>query len=99
MHAATTALGKGALFINAYPLEHNRALYEGWRKIGPNGKRVYVLTRSAFAGQQRYAPGVWSGDINSRLRNLREADPGRAQLRHLRDALLDDGHRRLLRRR
>jgi len=65
VHAATTAAGKGALVINAYPLEHNRALYEGWRKVGPDGKRVYVLTRSAFAGQQRFAAGVWSGDINS----------------------------------
>ncbi|MEO7037408.1 MAG: glycoside hydrolase family 31 protein [Polyangiaceae bacterium] len=65
VHSATTALGKGALVINAYPLEHNRALYEGWRKVGPDGKRVYVLTRSAFAGQQRFAAGVWSGDIDS----------------------------------
>ena len=65
VHSATTAAGKGALVINAYPLEHNRALYEGWRKVGPEGKRVYILTRSAFAGQQRFAAGVWSGDINS----------------------------------
>jgi alpha-D-xyloside xylohydrolase len=65
VHAATTALGKGAFNINAYPLEHTRGIYEGWRSIGPNGKRVYVLTRSAFAGQQRYAAGCWSGDINA----------------------------------
>ncbi len=65
VHAATTALGKGAFYINAYPLEHNRGVYEGWRKIVPNNKRVYVLTRSAFAGQQRYAAGCWSGDINA----------------------------------
>jgi len=65
VHAATTALGKGALYINAYPLEHNRGIYEGWRSMGPDDKRVYVLTRSAFAGQQRYAAGVWSGDINA----------------------------------
>ncbi len=65
VHAANTALGKGALYINAYPLEHNRAVYEGWRKVGPSNKRVYVLTRSAFAGQQRYAAGCWSGDINA----------------------------------
>jgi len=65
VHAANTALGKGALYINAYPLEHNRGVYEGWRKVGPNNKRVYILTRSAFAGQQRYAAGCWSGDINA----------------------------------
>src|SRR5450755_254747 len=65
VHAATTALGKGAFYINAYPLEHNRGIYEGWRSMGPNDKRVYILTRSAFAGQQRYAAGVWSGDIHA----------------------------------
>jgi alpha-D-xyloside xylohydrolase len=65
VHAADTALGKGAFVINAYPLEHNRGIYEGWRSMGPNGKRVYVLTRSAFAGQQRFAAGCWSGDINA----------------------------------
>ncbi len=65
MRGVTTALGKGAFYINAYPLEHNRGLYEGWRSVGPSEKRVYVLTRSAFAGQQRYAAGVWSGDINA----------------------------------
>jgi alpha-D-xyloside xylohydrolase len=65
VHAADTALGKGAFNINAYPLEHNRAVYEGWRKVGPNGKRVYILTRSAFAGQQRFAAGCWSGDIDA----------------------------------
>jgi alpha-D-xyloside xylohydrolase len=63
MRNAPTALGKGALYINAYPLQHTKALYEGWRKVGPNTKRVYVLTRSAFAGEQRYAAACWSGDI------------------------------------
>jgi len=76
LRAATTALGKGALNINAYPLQHNRGLYEGWRKIGPDGKRVYVLTRSAFAGQQRYAAGVWSGDINSDFATYKRQLPG-----------------------
>jgi alpha-D-xyloside xylohydrolase len=65
MHSVDTALGKGALYINAYPLQHLKALYEGWRKVGPNTKRVYVLTRSAFAGEQRYGGACWSGDINS----------------------------------
>jgi alpha-D-xyloside xylohydrolase len=65
VHAATTALGKGALYINAYPLQHNKGIYEGWRKIGPMDKRVYILTRSAFAGQQRYATACWSGDISA----------------------------------
>jgi alpha-D-xyloside xylohydrolase len=65
VRAANTALGKGALNINAYPLQHSKALYEGWRSVGPNTKRVYVLTRSAYGGQQRYATTCWSGDIDS----------------------------------
>jgi alpha-D-xyloside xylohydrolase len=65
VRAADTALGKGALFLNAYPLQHAKGLYEHWRTVGPNDKRVYVLTRSAFAGQQRYATTCWSGDIDS----------------------------------
>jgi alpha-D-xyloside xylohydrolase len=64
VRAADTALGKGAFYINAYPLQHSKALYEGWRSVGPNSKRVYNLTRSAFAGQQRYAAACWSGDID-----------------------------------
>ena len=65
VRAADTALGKGALYINAYPLQHNKGLYEGWRSIGPKTKRVHILSRSAFGGQQRYATACWSGDINS----------------------------------
>jgi alpha-D-xyloside xylohydrolase len=64
VRAANTALGKGALYINAYPLQHSKGIYERWRAIGPNGKRVFNLTRSAFAGQQRYSATCWSGDIN-----------------------------------
>ncbi len=76
VHAADTALGKGAFYINAYPLEHNRGVYEGWRSIGPNNKRVYILTRSAFAGQQRYAAGCWSGDINAAANVFAAQIPG-----------------------
>jgi len=65
MRSVTTTLGKGAFHINAYPLQHAKALYDGWRKVGPNTKRVYVLTRSAWAGSQRYAASEWSGDINA----------------------------------
>jgi len=65
LRGATTAAGKGALVINAYPLQHAKALWEGWRKVGPNNKRVFVLTRSAWAGTHRYGASVWSGDIDS----------------------------------
>jgi alpha-D-xyloside xylohydrolase len=78
VHAATIALapGKGAFYINAYPLEHTRGIYEGWRSIGPSMKRAYILSRSAFAGQQRYAAGNWSGDIDATFQVLATEIPG-----------------------
>ena len=65
--------------------------------MGPNNKRVYVLTRSAFAGQQRFAAGCWSGDINATAGVYAAQIPGGLELCHLRDAVLDHRHRRLLR--
>lgn len=61
----TTAIGKGYLYENAYALQHSRGLYENWRKVGPTSKRVFVLTRSGFAGSQRFGSVNWSGDIGS----------------------------------
>ncbi len=52
-------------FINAYSLMHSRAIYEGQR-AATGGKRVVNLTRSGYAGQQRYATVVWSGDTSAR---------------------------------
>ncbi len=75
MRTVNTAVGKGVLNINAYPLEHSRGLYEGWRSIGPSGKRVFILTRSAFAGQQRYATTCWSGDIQCNFPTLQTQIP------------------------
>ncbi len=45
---------------NVYGLQMARSSYESALKYG-NGRRPFVLTRSAFAGVQRYA-AVWSGD-------------------------------------
>ena len=57
-----TALGSFKHFRNAFPLQTNKGVYENQRLTSPE-KRVFILTRSAFAGQQRYASSVWSGDI------------------------------------
>ena len=65
-----TALGSSAEFLNAYPLENAKGIYEGQRQTDPN-KRVFLLTRSAFAGSQRYAAAVWSGDIGSTWRDMK----------------------------
>lgn len=59
-----TALGSAAEFLNAYPLQNARGIYEGQRATDPD-KRVFLLTRSGFAGSQRYAAAIWSGDIGS----------------------------------
>ncbi|MBV9267940.1 MAG: DUF5110 domain-containing protein, partial [Acidobacteriaceae bacterium] len=57
-------MGNGARYTNVFPLLHTGGVYEHWRKSG-NEKRVFILTRSAFLGQQRNATTVWSGDIFS----------------------------------
>lgn len=59
-----TALGSAAEFLNAYPLQNAKGIYEGQRATDPD-KRVFLLTRSGFAGSQRYAAAIWSGDIGS----------------------------------
>jgi alpha-D-xyloside xylohydrolase len=57
-------IGNGARYTNVFPLLHTGGVYEHWRASG-NEKRVFILTRSAFLGQQRNATTVWSGDIYS----------------------------------
>lgn len=70
-----TALGSALFYRNAYPIGHSQALYENWRAMGPDEKRVYVLTRSAFAGQQRYATTCWSGDVDCDFPTYRRQIP------------------------
>ena len=57
-----TAQGMASLVLNAWPLMHTTGIYQGQRAAAPN-KRVFILTRSAYAGQQRNAAATWSGDI------------------------------------
>ncbi|MEO5944103.1 MAG: TIM-barrel domain-containing protein, partial [Ferruginibacter sp.] len=65
-----TALGTGTEYLNAYPLENARGIYEGQRSSDP-GKRVFLLTRSGFAGSQRYSAAIWSGDIGSTWHDMK----------------------------
>jgi alpha-D-xyloside xylohydrolase len=60
-----TALGSIARYLNTYSLMTTKGVYEGQRSVSSD-KRVVILTRSAFAGQQRYAAATWSGDIVAR---------------------------------
>jgi len=59
-----TYLGTYRSVRNAFPLEHVGGIYKHQRKVS-NDKRVVILTRSAFAGQQRYGANTWSGDVTS----------------------------------
>jgi alpha-D-xyloside xylohydrolase len=73
-HMHPTALGSGSRMLNAYPLVNSEAVYEGQRSATPN-QRVFILTRSGFAGQQRYASATWSGDISSTWTAMRKQIP------------------------
>ena len=57
-----TYLGLGDFYRLTYPLFVSQAVYEGQRKTSQD-KRVCILTRSAFPGQQKYGIINWSGDI------------------------------------
>lgn len=59
-----TYLGLGDFYRLTYPLFVSKAIYEGQRGTTAD-KRVCILTRSAFPGQQRYGIINWSGDIGS----------------------------------
>jgi alpha-D-xyloside xylohydrolase len=66
-----TALGPGEKYFNAYSLLNSKSVYEGQRNSSPE-KRVFILTRSAYAGQQRYGAVTWSGDIVSRWSDFKD---------------------------
>ena len=65
-----TALGSSTEYLMAYSLMNAQAIYEGLIKEDPN-KRVFQLTRSGFAGLQRYSTASWSGDIGTRWEDMR----------------------------
>jgi alpha-D-xyloside xylohydrolase len=58
------ALGSGARYANLYSLMTSSAVYEGQRKASDQ-KRVFILSRSGFAGIQRDSVAAWSGDVES----------------------------------
>jgi len=65
-----TALGSSTEYLNAYALVNADAIYNGQRSVDPN-KRVFLLTRSGFAGLQRYSTATWSGDIGTRWEDMK----------------------------
>jgi alpha-D-xyloside xylohydrolase len=74
MHGQQSVMGSGDSLLNAYSLFANESLYEGQRATSGE-KRVCILTRSAFPGLQRYAAGIWSGDISGNWETFRRQIP------------------------
>ena len=64
----------GAERSSLYSLYHSKGLYENQRLTGTR-KRVLNLTRSSFAGQQRYATVVWNGDTHASWQSFRQQIP------------------------
>ncbi len=68
------AIGPGLEYTNIFPFVHTGDVAARWKKTGSD-KRVFLLTRSAFLGQQRNGAAVWSGDVYSSWWALRRQVP------------------------
>ncbi len=74
----STALGTSTEYFNAYSIVNADAIYNGqrstWKELAGKKEaepRVFLLTRSGFAGEQRYSTATWSGDIGTRWEDMR----------------------------
>jgi alpha-D-xyloside xylohydrolase len=68
------ALGNGARYVNEYPTATTGAVYEGQRSESEK-KRVFILSRSGYAGVQRNAAALWSGDVDPNWETFRRQIP------------------------
>jgi alpha-D-xyloside xylohydrolase len=66
--------GKGLDYFNSYSLVHTKGIYEKWRRDIPR-KRIFLLARQAFAGQQRNAATLWSSDITTTFASFKDQVP------------------------
>lgn len=64
-------LGDMKEYLNTYSLEATKGIYENYRAENRHN-RLFILTRSAFAGQQRYGAVTWSGDIGASWEIMRK---------------------------
>lgn len=67
--AGKTYLGSFHRYLNTYSLEMLKDFHQRLRAVD-NERRAFILTRSAFASQQRYATAVWSGDVSASWENM-----------------------------
>ncbi len=68
------ALGNGARYANEFPLLTTTAVYQGQRAASEQ-KRVFILSRSGYAGIQRNSAAVWSGDVDPNWDTFRRQIP------------------------
>ena len=73
LEGAHIASGAATRYANSYPFFETQAAYEGQRAT--TNKRVFILTRSGFFGQQSHAATSWSGDIAPTFDSLRRQVP------------------------
>ena len=60
---------------NAFPLVHNKAIYEHQRNMKNNSKRLFQMTRSGSFGIQHYGTLSWSGDVNASWNEMKNQVP------------------------
>ena len=65
------SIGSGTRYMNAYPIMQSKGIYENQRKV-TSEKRVFILTRSAYPGLQKYGAASWSGDIDGNWKVLKD---------------------------
>jgi len=65
----TTYAGPAVKVRNLYPLVHATTFYNGLLQARPN-QRPYILTRCAWASQQKTGTAIWSGDIPTTFEEL-----------------------------
>ena len=63
-------IGSGTQVANIYPFHYSQSFYDGMTDAGM--KQVLNLVRCAWAGSQRFGTLLWSGDVYSSWRSLRE---------------------------
>jgi alpha-D-xyloside xylohydrolase len=68
------AIGSGARYANLFPLMTTTGVYQGQRAASDQ-KRVFILSRSAFAGAQRNSITAWSGDVETNWQNFARQIP------------------------
>jgi alpha-D-xyloside xylohydrolase len=89
-----TFMGTGARMLSGWGLENANSIYTGQRNAAPN-QRVYILTRSGYAGQQRYSAATWFGDVTSTWTALAKQIPAGLGISIAGVPILDHRHRRL----